>query len=96
LIVSTASSTAASSAISIGLVKLFTDRADLHSEALAACYGASMTAGEALRRLRCGRECDHRIVVAWLATRPIRNQRIRPRRVALLGPQAREEAEVGP
>src|SRR5690348_11245508 len=28
--------------------------------ALAACYSAGMTVGEALRRMRCGRGCGHR------------------------------------
>lgn len=58
--------------------------------ALVACYSAGMTVGEALlRRMRCGRGCGGRVAVAWLATGPVLNQRIRPRRVAPLGPAAR-------
>src|SRR5579859_3058267 len=58
--------------------------------ALAACYGAGMTVGEALCRMRYGRGCGGRGAVAWLATGAVLNQRIRPRRVPLLGPEARE------
>jgi hypothetical protein len=58
--------------------------------ALTACYGAGMTVSDALRRMRCARGCGARVAVAWLATGPTLNQRIRPRRVALLGPEARE------
>jgi hypothetical protein len=57
---------------------------------LVASYSAGMTVSEALRRMRCGRECRGRAAVTWLATGPVLNRRIRPRRVALLGPEARE------
>lgn len=58
--------------------------------ALAACYRADTTVGAVLQRMRCGRGCGGRVRVAWLATGPALNQRVRPRRVALLGPEARE------
>jgi len=58
--------------------------------ALAACYGASMTVGDVLRLMRCARGCGGRPVVAWLVTGPVLNKRVRPRRVALLGAEARE------
>jgi hypothetical protein len=58
--------------------------------ALAACYGRTMTAGEVLRLMRCARGCGGRVSAAWLVTGPTLNQRIRPRRVALVGPEARE------
>jgi hypothetical protein len=43
-----------------------------------------------LRLMRCSRGCDGPVLAAWLETGPILNQRIRPRRVPLLGPKARE------
>jgi len=49
-----------------------------------------MTVGGALRQMRCARGCGRRPLVAWLATGPTLNERVRPRRVALLGPQVRE------
>jgi hypothetical protein len=58
--------------------------------ALAACYAPGMTVGEALRQMRCARSCGGRPQAAWLATGPTLNERVRPRRVALLGPEARE------
>jgi hypothetical protein len=35
--------------------------------------------------MRCGRGCSGRVAPAWLVTGPTLNQRVRPRRVALLG-----------
>ena len=57
---------------------------------LASFYGASRTVGEVLRRMRCSGGCGGRVGAAWLATGPILNARVRPRRVPLLGPEARE------
>ena len=58
--------------------------------ALAACYAPRMTVGEVLRKMRCGRGCGGRAQVAWLAMGPALNQRVRPRRVPLLGAEARD------
>jgi hypothetical protein len=58
--------------------------------ALAACYSAGVTVGDALRQMRCARGCGGRPLAAWLATGPVLNQRVRPRKVPLLGPEARE------
>jgi hypothetical protein len=57
---------------------------------LATFYGADRTVGEVLRRMRCSRGCGGRVGAAWLVTGPILNARVRPRRVALWGPAARE------
>jgi hypothetical protein len=56
---------------------------------LASFYGRDRTVGEVLRRMRCSDGCGGRVVGAWLVTRPMMNMRVRPRRVALLGPEAR-------
>jgi len=48
------------------------------------------TVGEVLRLMRCSRGCGGRVLAAWLETGPVLNQRVRPRRVPLLGPEARE------
>jgi hypothetical protein len=47
------------------------------------------TVGEVLRVMRCSRGCGGRVLAAWLVTGPVLNQRVRPRRVPLLGPEAR-------
>ena len=57
---------------------------------LASFYGAGRTVGEVLRRMRCSSGCGGRVGAAWLMTGPILNRRVRPRRVPLLGPEARE------
>jgi hypothetical protein len=58
---------------------------------LADFYGRGRTIAEVLRRMRCSDEaCGRRVAAAWLTTGPILNARVRPRRVALLGPDARE------
>jgi hypothetical protein len=57
--------------------------------ALAACYSGRWTVGEALRRMRCG-GCGGRVSAAWLVTGEELNTRIRPRRVPLWGPEAKE------
>ena len=57
---------------------------------LASFYGGSQTVGEVLRRMRCSGACGGRVAAAWLVTGPVLNARVRPRRVALLGPEARE------
>jgi hypothetical protein len=57
---------------------------------LATFYGRGSTIGDVLRRMRCSRGCGGRVGAAWLETGPILNSRVRPRRVALLGPEARE------
>ena len=56
----------------------------------ASFYGQNHTVGEVLRRMRCTGGCGGRVGVAWLETGPILNARVRPRRVPLLGPEARE------
>jgi len=56
---------------------------------LASFCGRDCTVGELLRRMRCYRACGGR-GTAWLETGPILNARVRPRRVPLLGPEARE------
>jgi hypothetical protein len=57
---------------------------------LASFYGRSGTVGQVLRRMRCSGVCGGPVAAAWLATGPIRNTRVRPRRVPLLGAEARE------
>ena len=57
---------------------------------LAEFYGRQSTVGDVLRRMRCSRGCGGRVGAAWLETGPILNARVRPRRVALVGPEARE------
>jgi hypothetical protein len=57
---------------------------------LATFYGGSRTVGEVLRRMRCSGACGGRVGAAWLVTGPVLTARVRPRRVALLGPDARE------
>jgi hypothetical protein len=56
---------------------------------LANFYGRQSTVGEVLRRTRCSGDCGGRVEAAWLVTGPILNPRVRPRRVALRGPEAR-------
>jgi hypothetical protein len=56
---------------------------------LASFYGRDFTVGEVLRRMRCAGACGGRVGAAWLVTGPILNARVRPRRVPLLGPEAR-------
>jgi hypothetical protein len=57
---------------------------------LAAFYKAERTVGDVLRMMRCSGGCRGRVAAAWLETGPILNARVRPRRVALLGPEAKE------
>ena len=57
---------------------------------LAAFYGGGTTVGHVLRRMRCSGGCGGRVAAAWLETGPIMNRRVRPRRVPLTGPEARE------
>ena len=60
---------------------------------LASFYGNGCTVGEVLRRMRrmrCSGGCGGGVGAAWLETGPILSARVRPRRVPLLGPQARE------
>ena len=52
--------------------------------------GAGRTVGDVLRRMRCSGGCGGRPGAAWLVTGPVLNTRVRPRRVALLGVEARE------
>ena len=54
---------------------------------LATFYGGRITVGEVLRRMRCSDGCDRRVGKAWLVTGPVLNTRVRPRRVALWGPE---------
>ena len=57
---------------------------------LASFYGQDCTVGGLLRRMRCSGGCGRRVGAAWLETGPILSARVRPRRVPLLGPEARE------
>jgi hypothetical protein len=57
---------------------------------LATFYGRDTTVGQVLRRMRCSGACGRRVGAAWLVTGPILNARVRPRRVPLRGPEARE------
>ena len=56
---------------------------------LASFYGRDRTIGDVLRRMRCSGGCGGRVVAAWLVTGPVMNMRLTPRRVPLLGPEAR-------
>ena len=56
---------------------------------LASFYGRDGTVGGVLRRMRCAGGCGGRVGAAWLVTGPVLNARVRPRRVPLLGPEAR-------
>ena len=53
---------------------------------LAGFFGRDASAGDVPRRMRCS---GGRVGAAWLVTGPVLNQRVRPRRVALLGAEAR-------
>jgi hypothetical protein len=57
---------------------------------LASFYGGQTTVGEVLRRMRCSGGYGGRVGAAWLVTGPGLNTRVRPRWVALCGPEARE------
>jgi hypothetical protein len=57
---------------------------------VATFYGRDSTVGHVLRRMRCSGDCGARVGAAWLVTGPILNARVRPRRVPLVGPEARE------
>jgi hypothetical protein len=56
--------------------------------ALAACYDGKATVSGVIRQARCA-GCGKSVGAAWLVTGPALNERVRPRRVALLGPEAR-------
>jgi hypothetical protein len=57
---------------------------------LAAMLGTDRTVGDVLARMRCTPGCDTPPAAAWLATGPVLNTRVRPRRVALRGREARD------
>ena len=57
---------------------------------LASFYGARTTVGDVVRRMRCSGACGGRVGTAWLVTGRVLNMRVRPRRVPLQGPEARE------
>jgi hypothetical protein len=57
---------------------------------LASFYGWDRTVGQVLRRMRCSRACGGLVGATWSETGPILSTRVRPRRVPLLGPEARE------
>ena len=57
---------------------------------LAKFYGRYRTVADVLQRMRCSGDCGGRVAAAWLTTGPILNARVRPRRVPLRGPEARE------
>lgn len=50
-----------------------------------------MTVAEVLRQMRCAHGYGGRPLAAWLATCPTLNERVRPRRVPLLGPRRRSD-----
>ena len=56
--------------------------------ALAACYSGKQTVRSVMRLMRCA-GCGKPVGAAWLVTGPTLNERVRPRRVALLGAEAR-------
>ena len=57
---------------------------------LAGVHGRGMTVTQAIRRMRCA-ECGEKPPrAAWLLTGPDLSRRIRPRRVPLIGPDARD------
>ena len=56
---------------------------------LARAFGANVTVGEVLRRMRCTHGCGGRVLVASIETGPAINARARPRRVPLLAPDAK-------
>jgi hypothetical protein len=55
-----------------------------------ASFYEGRSVGEVLRLMRCSRGCGGRVLAAWLETGPVLNQRVRPRKVPLLGAEARE------
>jgi hypothetical protein len=57
---------------------------------LASFYGRETTMGQVLRRMHCSGACGGRVGAAWLVAGPILNARVRPRRVPLVGPEARK------
>jgi len=57
---------------------------------LADFYGRQRTVAEVLQRMQCSERCGGRVAAAWLVPGPILNARVRLRRVALLGLEARE------
>ncbi len=57
---------------------------------LVSFYGRDTTVSEVLRRMRRSGGCGGRVGAAALITGPILNARVRPRRVPLWGPDARE------
>jgi len=56
---------------------------------LAGLFGRRRTLGMVLARMRCAGGCGGPVSLAWLTTGPALNARIRPRRIALRGPEAR-------
>jgi hypothetical protein len=65
------------------------ERAYLIDE-LARFYGAKMTVGQALRRMRCQDCLQKPPRAAWLLTGPALNKRVKPRRIPLLGDEAKD------
>jgi hypothetical protein len=55
---------------------------------LVALFGASVTVGKVLSRMRCSAGCGGAVKSAWLETGASINARVRPRRVALKGTDA--------
>jgi hypothetical protein len=56
---------------------------------LARFYGAKMTVGQTLRRMRCQNCLQRPPRAAWLLTGPMLNKRVKARRVPLLGDEAK-------
>jgi hypothetical protein len=56
----------------------------------AASVGTTKGTGQVLRSMRCSGACGGRVGATQLVTGPTLNARVRPRRVAPLGPEARE------
>jgi hypothetical protein len=64
------------------------ERAYLIDE-LARFYGAQMTVGQTLRRMRCQNCLQRPPRAAWPLTGPMLNKRVKARRVPLLGDEAK-------
>ena len=58
--------------------------------ALAQLFGSSITVADVLRRMRCSAGCNSGARAAWLVTGAAINARVRPRRIALRGLEAKD------
>lgn len=57
---------------------------------LAALLGGDRQVRDVLARMRCTPGCGAPVAAAWLATGPVLNARVRPRRVPLIGRDVRD------